>query len=479
MLRKEIISTLIGLAIFGALTGLLLEVMIEGDAAKFKQFTEKIKGNTLILFETAQMATVQNMITKAHVGFELSKTLVDPDLTPNNGDEFFLNQVSECVFSSPEDIPFPTCLICQLSDKECMPKVMCPECIRPTIFTVRYDNPTNPNDVVRIEVYKNISDFGNSGKLLAEFDGVMNGDEITIDGRDFGKKDTMESNTAYRVLLNGQEVAGASIHTSCSKDLFVGDVHLGDFGVSFTVVSGTDANLNPTIPDALCAETSKQPGVNILVEGKKILDNGYVAGTIETIPLPTGPAHLQNDIQNVHCVVLKVCGPPNGEGCTPGYWRHAQHFGSWVNPPYSPQCVPLTTFREAFGLGDFEEDITMKTDAGESGKAPTKVDTHESSIDDITLLDAIWALGDDEGKLARHATAALLNAANENVDYGLPQSEIIRLVQVAFGEIIDVNGEFEEGDFNEIGSLLAGLNDLGDEFCPLGRADLPTDVCEI
>jgi len=111
MLRKEIISTLIGLAIFGALTGLLLEVMIEGDAAKFKQFAEKIKGNTLILFESAQMATVQNMISNAEVGFELSTTLVDPDSTPDNGDEFFLNQVSECVFSSPEDIPFPTCLV--------------------------------------------------------------------------------------------------------------------------------------------------------------------------------------------------------------------------------------------------------------------------------------------------------------------------------------------------------------------------------
>jgi len=135
MLRKEIVTTLIGLAIFGALTGLLLEVMIEGDAAKFKQFAEKIKSNTLILFETAQMQTVQNMISNAHVGFELSKTKVDPILE-ESGDEYFLNQVSECVFSSPEDIPFPTCLICQLSDQECKPKVMCPECERPVIFTV-------------------------------------------------------------------------------------------------------------------------------------------------------------------------------------------------------------------------------------------------------------------------------------------------------------------------------------------------------
>ena len=336
-----------------------------------------------------------------------------------------------------------------------------------------------PGDEVRIEVVK-------GGNLLAEFDMVMDVDDIEIDSRDFltGFKKTVESNTEYRILIDGDETT-IIIHTSCSQDLFVGDVHTreandqGDPDISLTVVSGTDANLNPTLEDPSCEESATSPGVNVLVEGKKILDNGYVAGTIETISLPTGPEHPENDIQNVHCVVLKVCGPPDGEGCTPGYWRQVQHFGSWVDPPYSPQCVPLTTFREAFGLGDFEGDIIMKTDAGEPGKAPTKVDTHESSIDDITLLDAIWAQGDDEGKLGRHATAAILNAANENVNYGLSQSEIIRLVQVAFGEITDVNGEFEEGDFNEIGSILAGLNDLGDEFCPLGRADLSTDACEI
>jgi len=476
MLRKEIISTLIGLAIFGALTGLLLEVMIEGDAAKFKQFAEKIKGNTLILFESAQMATVQNMISNAEVGFELSTTLVDPDSTPDNGDEFFLNQVSECVFSSPEDIPFPTCLICQLSDEECIP-VDCPECETPTIFTVLYKNSQFPDTEVKIEVYKEEGDFGDPDKLLAEFDGVMDGDEITIASRFFinDAQDTVHLNTAYRVIIFKDEAeSGVTIHTSCSLDLFIGDVHLGEFGVSFTVISGTDADLNPTIHDGTCEE-SGQSDVNVLVEGKKILDDGYVAGSRETISLPTGPEHPQNDIQNVQCVVLKVCGPP--EGCTPGYWRQVQHFGSWTDPPYSPQCIPLTTFRVAFGLENLQDTIILETHPG-GGTPFTIEDTFGNSNDDITLLDAIWALGDDEGKLARHATGALLNAANENVNYGLSESEIIRLVQVAFGEITDVNGEFAAGEFNEIGTMFEGLNDLGEELCPLDRADLPSDACE-
>jgi len=134
----------------------------------------------------------------------------------------------------------------------------CPVCKKPTIFTVRYDNPTHPDDEVRIEVYKKEGDFGESNKILAEFDGVMDGDEITIDSRIFinDDKDTVHSNTAYRVLVDGQEMAGIKIHTSCSQDLFVGDVHTGDFGVSFTVVSGTDADLNPTIPDASCKDSA-------------------------------------------------------------------------------------------------------------------------------------------------------------------------------------------------------------------------------
>jgi hypothetical protein len=132
----------------------------------------------------------------------------------------------------------------------------CPECEKPTIFTVRYDNPTHSGDVVRIEVYKKIDEFGESGKLLAEFDGVTDGQEITIDSRVFinNADGTVESNTAYRVIFENEDETGVSIHTSCSQDLFVGDVHLGDFGVSFTVVSGMDADLNPTIPDASCRD---------------------------------------------------------------------------------------------------------------------------------------------------------------------------------------------------------------------------------
>ena len=259
MKNKQIISALVGIAIIGALTGLILEVVIEGDAAKFRRLIQNIEGNPNFLsfpLGSAYMESVQNMISHATVGFELTAIPTDPN--PDvKGDEYYLNQISECVFHSSENIPFPTCLICQLTEEQ--PEKLNCDCQKPTIFTVQYNNPSFPAEKVRIEVYKNEKDFGKPDKLLAEFDGIMDGDPITIDSRDFltGSKNTVESNTAFRVIRDSNEVAGISIHTSCSQPLFIGDVHEGSNNVddvAFTVISGTDVDFNPTIPDALCRE---------------------------------------------------------------------------------------------------------------------------------------------------------------------------------------------------------------------------------
>ncbi len=261
MLRKQMVTTLIGLAIFGALTGLLLEVMMEGDEAKFRQLTQKIKDNTMILFETAQMAAVQNMIDSATVAFELSTTKVDPDSTPNNGDEYFLNQVSECVFSSPDDIPFPTCLICQLSDQKCIPKVMCPECKRPFIFTVAYDGP----EVVKINLYEKENDVGDGDKVILM--PVVNTDgEIVVNANDILDKDgepskKLPSNLFYEIeTVDGTEVI--RIHVSCSEQPFFVGQEYPEGDITLTIVSGTDADLNPTIPDASCSADSSSSNQN-------------------------------------------------------------------------------------------------------------------------------------------------------------------------------------------------------------------------
>lgn len=119
-----------------------------------------------------------------------------------------------------------------------------------------------------------------------------------------------------------------------------------------------------------------------------------------------------------------TCTPPSGggEGCTPGYWKQPQHFDSWSGTGYAP---------------------------GDSFDSVMGVD---SSFD--TLLDGVSAKGGGENALARHAVAALLNAASSDVDYEYTTGEVIALVQDAYAS----------GDFESAKNLLEAQNEAG---CPL------------
>lgn len=123
-------------------------------------------------------------------------------------------------------------------------------------------------------------------------------------------------------------------------------------------------------------------------------------------------------------LVLGLCPPPvhGTEGCTPGYWKQKHHFDSWVH--YSPG----DKFNSAFGVSLF----SSKT----------------------TLLDALKTGGGGKERLGRHATAALLNASNPDVDFGLEKSHVIALVKlgVAFRQ------------YELVGNILEKMNERG---CPL------------
>ena len=109
-----------------------------------------------------------------------------------------------------------------------------------------------------------------------------------------------------------------------------------------------------------------------------------------------------------------VCEPPpDGDGCTPGFWRQPQHMDSWVATGYSP----ADDFDTVFGTGYFDPDIT--------------------------LGDAIWAQGGGLKKLARHGTAGLLSAAHPDVGYPLTVAEVIAAVQAGDAKTL--------ADYNELG----------------------------
>jgi hypothetical protein len=124
-------------------------------------------------------------------------------------------------------------------------------------------------------------------------------------------------------------------------------------------------------------------------------------------------------------VIFKNSGTPKdepppplggGAGCTPGFWRQAQHFSYWTG------YAPSDSYAAVFGVA-------------RSG----------------TLLDNVRATGGGASALARHSVAALLNAASAEVDYDLSVAQIIAGVQNAYAT----------GNFESFKNTLEGYNEQG------------------
>jgi hypothetical protein len=120
------------------------------------------------------------------------------------------------------------------------------------------------------------------------------------------------------------------------------------------------------------------------------------------------------------------------EGCTPGFWKN--HTEYWLEEPGVPSYPTDALFGEIFGV-----------DYG-----------------DVTLLEALQGgggggLAGAQKILARAATAAILNAASEDLGYPLRRAVIIPAVQAAWDD---------RGEALDLAKYLDGLNNLGtDDFC--------------
>jgi hypothetical protein len=132
----------------------------------------------------------------------------------------------------------------------------------------------------------------------------------------------------------------------------------------------------------------------------------------------------------IECPPGQVCDPADGickelgEGCTPGFWKN--HPDAW---PASYQ--PDDDFDTVFGVDVFHPDIILHR--------------------------ALKLGGGGVHALARHATAALLNAASPDVAYALSEQQVIALVQAAFMPGGDVEGTKDQLEmFNEQGCPLGG-----------------------
>ncbi len=125
------------------------------------------------------------------------------------------------------------------------------------------------------------------------------------------------------------------------------------------------------------------------------------------------------------------CDGSTVEGCSPGYWKQSQHFGSW-KAPYTPSTPFASVFENAF---------------------PGK-----------TLLQVLGQGGGGLNALGRQTVAALLNASNPDVGYAYTAAEVIA----------KFNAVYPGGDYTTLKNDLEYLNTV---YCPLGRdAECSTDV---
>jgi len=129
------------------------------------------------------------------------------------------------------------------------------DCDKPSNLLLQYDGPDA--DMVTIEIYKKEGEVGDLSKLLGEVP-VVSGN-ILLQSEDLSTgKDKLESNTVFRVMnsTDNTQIAVLSVHTSCSKPLFISQEFTANPGadnmIVLTVLDGTDTTGQTTIPEAFC-----------------------------------------------------------------------------------------------------------------------------------------------------------------------------------------------------------------------------------
>lgn len=186
-------------------------------------------------------------------------------------------------------------------------------------------------------------------------------------------------------------------------------------------------------------------GEGIVLEETPYSPSDSVEILLTPVPEPTLPNEkLANDVQNVNKVEVTICTP--GEGCTPGYWKQMQHFGSWT-APYTPTNPGATKYGEPDPADVFTVPAPLMI----------KVDKVNIVLKDATLLQALNAQGGQVNALARHSAAALLNAAS-TANYAFTVAEVIAMVNAALASGDDTIIENTK-------NTLSGENEKG---CPFG-----------
>jgi hypothetical protein len=243
--------------------------------------------------------------------------------------------------------------------------------------------------------------------------------------------------TAQIVDVNDAALEGSAV--LCKETEPNGSLQTFSFNVSINGVP----NANPTVlSDGQCvtlATSTKGAGegfdqvdieevvpsgwtvTNILVERFRVA----IGGTADAADEATATATVFINIDMGRRVTFTNTEddvPTGNQGCTPGYWKQPHHFDSWVG------YTQNQSFNTVFGIG--------------TNWFPNS----------FTLLDALNANGGGTNALARHAVAALLNAAQGF--YPQTEAQVIADVQAAYAA-------------NDPATLKEKLEDQNELGCPL------------
>lgn len=147
--------------------------------------------------------------------------------------------------------------------------------------------------------------------------------------------------------------------------------------------------------------------------------------------------------------VQGVCTAPPGQGCPAKFWK--DNKGKWVG------YIPDTVINQVFGNATKQ----VCNEYGDDGKKHFK--------DAIGWGTSTGNLKDAFHNLLREAVAALLNAANPQVNYPLTEAQIVLLVN-------DVLATCDRSALITLANDLKAANSLGSPLCTsTGTADCTTD----
>lgn len=148
--------------------------------------------------------------------------------------------------------------------------------------------------------------------------------------------------------------------------------------------------------------------------------------------------------ETIGCIKFNITEVPElDQGCTPGYWKQPQHYDDWTT------YAKTDSYNTIFGVDatPYCGDVDERNAVRKLGLAVRECPSN------MSLGEAIWMRGnaDGLGQVIYQSTAALLNAANPDINYPLTIAEIIAKVQAAFAD---------PSIANSVSSELDGYNNL-------------------